>query len=538
MLEPTAAIAASALFPAKPMPLSVSVHDIKTLIEAFHPVIVIETVEEERVGNLLKQVSQDLHISLFEWSIAQGLARSPDSADQRWTNEYAPPGSARLQILADTEEPLDVLKHIANMPTKAVFWLKDFAKHFDEPKVVRRFRELSHDLSYNQSALVITGDGITLPPEIVHDAVQYNLRLPDTDELRDAVKQTVRSLRGRKQIQIQLGSDDIERLVAALSGMTLKQARQVVAFAAMEDGVLSAQDVQRILDRKAEVIHEEGLLDYFPPQDTVGAPSGFASELGGFTQLKRWLARAKVGFSQEARSINLPPPKGILIVGIQGCGKSLAAKAIAQAWQMPLLKLDAGRLYDKYVGESEKNFRRAIVLAESMSPTVLWIDEIEKSIGGESGSSDDGGLSRRLFGSFLTWMQEKSREVFVVATANDISKIPPELLRKGRFDEIFFVDLPDAKERSVIFRIHLMKRKQAHETLNLPALIEATDGFSGAEIEQAIITALYQALFEKKPLSTEILLTEIKSTVPLSVSRREDLHTLRAFAQGRFVSVR
>jgi SpoVK/Ycf46/Vps4 family AAA+-type ATPase len=258
--------------------------------------------------------------------------------------------------------------------------------------------------------------------------------------------------------------------------------------------------------------------------------------LGGFQGLKAWLNRAQVGFSPEAKQLNLQPPKGILIVGIQGCGKSLAAKAIAHTWQMPLLKLDAGRLYDKYIGESEKNFRQAIRLAESMAPSILWIDEIEKSLGSSSNESNDGGLSQRMFGSFLTWMQEKSKEVFVVATANDISRIPPELLRKGRFDEIFYVDLPDKGDRHTILTIHLAQHHQEAHRFDLNQIVQASEGFSGAELEQVVITALYEALYRKSPLDTELIIQAIQETIPLSVSRKEHLESLRAIAQDRFVS--
>ncbi|HEY9738663.1 MAG TPA: AAA family ATPase, partial [Trichocoleus sp.] len=308
------------------------------------------------------------------------------------------------------------------------------------------------------------------------------------------------------------------------------QARKVIAYAALQDGTLNSEDVQRVLERKARVLHEEGLLDYFPPETNL-------AQLGGFEGLKQWLARAKVGFSAQAKAFDLPAPKGILIVGIQGCGKSLSAKTIAREWNLPLLKLDAGRLYDKYVGESEKNFRRAVTLAETMAPCVLWIDEIEKSMG-QSGSDADGGLSRRLFGYFLTWLQEKSQEIFVVATANDLSQIPPELLRKGRFDEIFFVDLPEAKERAAILHIHLARHKQPPQRFDMAALVQATDGFSGAEIEQVVISAIYRAIYEKRAVDTALLVEEIKRTVPLSVCRREDIQRLRTFAQTRFVNVK
>ena len=512
------------------MSLSVTIHDLQTLILSFHPIIVIETVEEERVHTLLKDATQDMNIPLFDWSLTQGLVRSPGTFEAPWVNEYAPPGTNKPSAIGQTTEPLAVLKHIEDMTIKAVFWLKDFAKHLEEAEIARQFREVAQVFSQNRSALVLTGDDIQLPREVTHDAVFFNLKLPEREELTQMVTEVVRTLRHKHRTQVNLQASDRQALVQALSGMTLKQARQVLAYAALEDGQLTTQDVNRILQRKAQVIRAGGVLDYFPVTDNQ-------RELGGFAGLKQWLARAQVGFTPQARALNLQPPKGILIVGIQGCGKSLAAKAIAQDWKMPLLKLDAGRLYDKYVGESEKNFRQAIALAESMAPTVLWIDEIEKSLGASS-SDSDGGLSRRLFGSFLTWMQEKSQEVFVVATANDLSPIPPEMLRKGRFDEIFFVDLPDVQERGAILRIHLTRHHQQPNQFDLPVLLEAMEGFSGAEIEQVVIAALYRALYLQKPLDTTLLLAEIRSTIPLSVSRREHLQELRAIAKDRFVSVR
>ena len=510
------------------MSFSASIRHFQTLIMSFHPVIVIETVEEERVETLLNKAVNDLQMAMFEWSIAQGLVRSQGNLHSRWTNEYAPPGTNRPQALEHTTEPLDMLKHVQDMSFKAIYLLKDFAKHLDDPTVARQFREIAHQFSLNRSALVISGDSISLPREIAHDVVYFNLKLPDPDELHQVISEVTRSLQGR--IKVHLQQQDLSALVRALQGMTLKQAKKVIAYAALEDGALSTQDIGRILQRKAQVIHEEGLLDYISLENNT-------AHLGGFKGLKQWLARAKVGFSPQAQAFNLQPPKGILIVGIQGCGKSLAAKTIAREWKMPLLKLDAGRLYNKYVGESEKNFRRAVSLAESMAPAVLWIDEIEKSMGA-SDTDADGGLSRRLFGYFLTWLQEKSQEVFVVATANNLSRIPPELLRKGRFDEIFFVDLPDPQERAVILKIHLHARKQAPERFNLAELVQATDGFSGAEIEQAVITALYRAIYEQRPMDTSLLAAEIKATTPLSVSRREDLQQLRAIGRERFVNVK
>ncbi|MEO1403980.1 MAG: AAA family ATPase [Cyanobacteria bacterium J06635_1] len=510
------------------MPFAASVRQFQTLVMSFHPVIVMETVEEERIQNLVNKATVDLQLPVFEWSIAQGLCRLEGNRHNRWQNEYAPPGASRPQMLEDTADPLDVLRHIQQISYRGIYWLKDFSTHLDDVVVNRLFREVAHQFAYNQSTLVVTGEQVSLPREVAHEAVYFDIPLPDRDELQGAISQAIQSLKGR--VKIRITPEELQGLVRTAQGMTLKQTKKAIAFAALEDGQLTASDIDRVLERKTQIIHETGLLDYMPLEKNT-------AQLGGFDHLKQWLARARVGFSEQARNFNLTPPKGILIVGIQGCGKSLAAKTIAREWAMPLLKLDAGRLYDKYVGESEKNFRQAVSLAEKMAPAVLWIDEIEKSIGNSQGDAD-GGLSRRLFGSFLTWLQEKSHEVFVVATANDLSQIPPELLRKGRFDEIFFVDLPDAQDRAAIFQIHLLRHKQDPARFDLRQLIQATDGFSGAEIEQVIITSLYQAIYERRPVNTELLVAASKATVPLSVSRREDIHYLRSVAQERFVRVK
>ncbi|MGF1571024.1 MAG: AAA family ATPase [Nodosilinea sp.] len=500
----------------------------QTLVMSFHPVIVFETVEEERVQALVAAACGDLQMAVFEWSIAQGLMRCPDDPHHRWQNDYAPPGARRGQAVSKTTEPLDMLRHIQDMNLKAIYWLKDFTEHLKEPVVARQFREVVEQFSHHCSTLVLSGSGHPLPADLAANAVYFDLKLPNAEELYRTITEVVRALRGR--VKLELTPEDIQALVKALRGMTLGQARKVISYAALHDGKLNAEDVKRVLERKARIIHEEGLLDYFPPETNL-------AELGGFEGLKRWLNYARVGFTPQAQTFNLPAPKGILMVGIQGCGKSLAAKTIARQWHLPLLKLDAGRLYDKYIGESDKNFRRAITLAETMAPCILWIDEIEKSMG-QSGSDADGGLSRRLFGYFLTWLQEKSQEIFVVATANDLSAIPPELLRKGRFDEIFFVDLPAADERHQILHIHLERRNQGLSAYDLPALVTATEGFSGAEIEQGVITAHYRALYENRPPDTALLLETIKRTVPLSVTRREDIQRLQAMARERFVAVK
>ena len=520
------------------MALSSSVHDLRTLVRSSHPLIVIETVEEERVLTLLQAVSAQERMPLFEWSVTRGLTRTDDR-----------PALNKL-----TATPLAVLQHLSGLTVESIFWLKDFAPHLQEAAVARQLREVSQQFTRSRATCVLTGDPVTLPLDIDKLAVRLDLHLPDREELQSVLETVLKSLGSRTasrtlrpeaMAQSMLTSrtegnsptdrpsaDEREAILRALRGLTLNQARQVITQCVVGDGTLSADDVQTILHRKVQAIKDGGLLEYYPLEDN-------RFELGGFTNLKSWLNRAKTGFTAEAKALNLTAPRGIMLVGVPGCGKSLAAKAIAREWQLPLLKLDAGRLFDKFIGESEKNFRKAIEMAESLSPIVLWMDEIEKAMAAGGGSGDaDAGLSRRLFGAFLTWLQEKKQDVFVVATANNLSLLPPELLRKGRFDEIFFVDLPDDEERGQIWSIHLRLRKQDLQQFDLIKIVSASDGFSGSEIEQAVVASLYRALYHKTPLTTDLLIEEMNQTVPLSVTRREDIDQLRTMAQGRFVSVR
>jgi hypothetical protein len=519
------------------MALSTSVHDLRTLIRSSHPLVVIETVEEERVLALLQSVTAQERMPLFEWSITRGLTRADEGAT----------------LSKMTATPLAVLQHLHGLTVEAVFWLKDLGPHLQDPAVCRQLREVAAIYSRSRATCVLTGQPISLPMDLDNIAVQLELKLPDRDELHSMLRGLLLSLRSRtparprsttlghsmltsisetKAVDNGPTTQASDAILRALQGMTLHQARQVIAQCIVEHGSLSPGDVQTILQRKVQAIKDGGLLEYYPVEDN-------RFELGGFTNLKSWLDRAQVGFTAEAKALNLTPPRGILLVGVPGCGKSLAAKAIAREWTLPLLKLDAGRLFDKFVGESEKNFRKAIEMAESLSPIVLWIDEIEKAMVAGGGSGDaDAGLSRRLFGAFLTWLQEKKQDVFVVATANNLSSLPPELLRKGRFDEIFFVDLPDDTERESIWKIHLGLRKQDSKAFDLSKIVSASDGFSGSEIEQAVVTALYRALHQKTPLTTNLLIEELTQTIPLSVTRREDIDALRQTAEGRFVNVR
>jgi hypothetical protein len=489
-----------------------TLHDIRTLILSFHPIIVFETVEEERVDAIVKSVADELGLVRFQWSITSGLRRQGQSAPYHQTNQ-----------------PPILLKYIAGLTVEGLFHLKDFATYLDNPEVRRLTRELGQAFSGTRSTLIISGDSVELPGELAPLAVHCRLTLPGPDELRGAVRDLLHSLSEQHAIRVEIGPDGLEALLRAMSGLTLKQARQTLAYCILSDGRLTRDDIAQIVEKKGELIREQGLLEYYPARTN-------AYELGGFAGLRHWLELAEVGFSAEAREYNLDPPKGVLMVGVQGCGKSLAAKFVARSWGLPLLKLDAGRLFDKYIGESEKNFRKATRQAESMAPVVLWIDEIEKTFAASGNSDADGGLGQRILGSFLTWLQEKKEQVFVVATANDISALPPELLRKGRFDEVFFVDLPNPAERRQILAIHLKLRKLEPKDFDLDRLVERTEGFSGAEIEQAVISALYASIHEKKPLLTEGIIRAIDSTLPLSVTRREDVDKLRQWARQRFVS--
>ena len=484
-------------------------HDLKALIQSRHPIITIDTVEEERVDNLLGIVASGLHMPLFTWTVTHGL--------QRVGGESGVYGTANPQML---------VRHLVTLTVRGIFHLKDFHAHLGDATVVRGVRDIARGFVKSGSTAVISGGSIHLPAELAREAVPFALHLPDHDELQQIVHQILRTLNRQHEVSVTLGPDGMESLLQALSGLTLNQARQAVAWAVLDDNALTADDIPGLLRRKGDAVREEGLLEFYPPDDNT-------FQLGGLDHLKGWLERARVGFTPEARALGLAPPRGVLIVGVQGCGKSLAAKVIARTWKQPLLKLDAARLYDKFIGESEKNLRKALDFAEAIAPCILWIDEIEK--GFASGGDADAGLSQRMLGSFLTWLQEREASVFVAATANDVLALPPELLRKGRFDEIFFVDLPDASSREEIFRIHLALRRQDPSNFNVDALVAASNGFSGAEIEQAITAGLYRALHDKQPMTDAMLCEEMRGTQPLSVARREDVERLRETARGRFV---
>ncbi|MEM7145139.1 MAG: AAA family ATPase [Verrucomicrobiota bacterium] len=489
-----------------------SIHELKTLIRSFHPVVAIESVEEERVDQLILAASEELNMPVFEWTVVDGVRR------------YGEPHAT----MGQTTFAGNALRHIESLKVDGVYIFRGLDEQLGDAVVQRMLKEVAVHFRGRGSVLILTGGSIEIPEELKQDVVFFPMELPNADELSAVVNATVQSLRFGDVGTVTLDGRGREELLHALSGMTVNQARQAVARAVLEDGRLDAADTSNINREKGEAIRDGGLLEYYPAQENH-------FELGGFAGLKGWLDRAAMGFSQAAADMNLSPPRGILLVGVQGCGKSLAAKVVARQWGVPLLKLDAARLYDKYVGETEKNFVKATKMAAAMAPAVLWIDEIEKALATGGEVEADGGVSQRLLGSFLSWLQEKDERVFVVGTVNRIDVLPPELLRKGRFDEIFFVDLPTEEERERIFEIHLRMRRQAVEGYDLGVLVRASEGFSGAEIEQAVIGALYRALHEGLAPSTELIVGELEGTVPLSRSRWEDVAALRDYAKGRFV---
>ena len=503
---------------------------LRTLVLARNPAVVIETSEEQRVDDLADAVAGDLGLDVFEWTVTHGLARRPVRGGGIGLDAPRPGPAAAVY---DTCDARRALAAINGLTVEALFVLKDIAPALATPEASRSFRELITALSRPSrlSTLLLIGARVVLSDELEPHVTRLELPLPSREDYRRAVAGVVESLRATGRARATLSPADQDALAATLSGLTLDQARQAVAQVAIDDGELVLGDTDRLLALKARALGDDGLLEYVPP-----ALNG--AQLGGFDRLESWLDRARVGFGEEAAALALPAPRGVLLVGVQGCGKSLAARVIARRWGLPLLGLDIGRLFDKFVGESERRFRRAIEIAESLAPVVLWIDEIEKGLAPAGSGDADGGLSRRLFGSFLTWMQEKQREVFVVATANDLSRLPAELLRKGRFDEVFFVDLPERDERAAILAIHLRRHHQDPAAFDVPAIADATAGFSGAELERLVVNALLRSLQEKRAPDQRLLLDETAALVPLSVSRAEEISRLRADAARRFVPVR
>jgi SpoVK/Ycf46/Vps4 family AAA+-type ATPase len=376
--------------------------------------------------------------------------------------------------------------------------------------------------------LVLIDHCDSLPPVLRGYATRLDLAPPDDKEIEELIKLTIRRVNKQHPIEASMTNRELVAVVRNLRGLSRRQIERVIAEVCLDDKKFDAADLPRILDRKRQLIRSEGLLEF------VQAPPDM-SHIGGLDRLKLWLKQREQALGEEARKFGIESPRGILMLGVQGAGKSLCAKAVATAWKRPLMRLDPGVLYDRFIGESERRLRDALQQAELMAPVVLWIDEIEKGFASAASRSIDGGLSQRMFGTLLTWMQEHQQPVFLAATANDIEALPPELLRKGRFDEIFFVDLPGEASRRVIAEIHLRKRGRDPSKFDSVRLATASDGYSGAEIEQAIVAALHEAFSTKKDVTTELIEQCLRRSPPLSVTMAERLGELRRWAKGRCV---
>lgn len=486
--------------------------ELKLLIQSRYPIVYVETWEEERVEALLERVAQELRVPLYVWTVTSGLVRA-----------------GMPTPLYQTNSALAALNNIASFRGDAIFLLKDFHRHWGSVEVVRMLRDLEDKFRQRDRAIVVTAPVVEIPVELEKDVARFALGLPTPEEFERLISSVAKEARGAVALEQALPAAVRRRLATNLVGLTLDEGRRVLRRCLLERQRLDDETVTEVLVAKREELSRHGVLEFIELGERFSA-------LGDLERLKRWLDQRRRAFTAEAGAFGLEPPRGILILGVQGCGKSLLAKAVAFEWQIPLVRLDPARLYDKFIGESERRLRQSLEVVSRMAPLVLWVDEIEKGFASSRSSVEvDAGLSQRLLGTLLGWLQEKRAPVFVAATCNDISALPPELLRKGRFDEIFFVDLPDADVRREILRIHLAKRERSPAEFDLTALAEATEGFSGAELEQLIVAALYSAFSAGKNLTSELVLAEARTTHPLAVTRREDIERLRAWARGRTV---
>jgi ATP-dependent 26S proteasome regulatory subunit len=391
-------------------------------------------------------------------------------------------------------------------------------------RVTRLLRDLAVRLRSRAQTLIITGPVLNLPADLEKDVTVVDFPLPEYAEIESTLTKVIEAVKDNPNLDVNLDDAARERLVKSAQGLTQDEIESVLARSLVERKKF---DLCVILEEKKQIIRKSGILEYYEPDSRL-------NDVGGLDLLKDWLDKRTNSFTDKARAFGIPAPKGILLLGVQGCGKSLCAKAVAAQWDLPLLRLDVGRIFGSLVGQSEENIRKAISVAESVAPCILWADELEKGFAGVSGGGvSDSGTTARVFSTFLTWMSEKTSPVFLIATANDVSALPPEMLRKGRFDEIFFVDLPDAAEREQVFNIHISKRNRDVSKYNLKALAKATDGFSGAEIEQVVLGSLYAAFDENRELLQKDLMAEAKAVVPLSVMMAEEIDELRTWAEMR-----
>jgi hypothetical protein len=532
---------------------------LKILINSSTPIVVMETVEEVRAVGLARTACSELNMAVFEWSIADGLVRSGSGApvtpnisvhNRVEASTGMPPGSTEGDRLTNavlsalgsdaaagakpaiynTREPVQALANLETMTVEAVFILKDFHRHLEDPVVVRRLRDVGQKFSVNRRTVIVTTPAITMPPELASLVEYLDLPLPDVQRLRQIIEETFKHLSTTYTLQLKADASIVDLIAANLRGLTEEEAERAISQALVVRYALCPETATDVLQAKKELLRHSGMLEFVDASENMAA-------VGGFENLKRWLAQRRGAWEEEARAFGLEPARGVIILGVQGCGKSMCARAIAGEWKLPLVKFDTAAIFDKYIGETEKRIRKVFQVAEGLAPCVLWVDELEKVFAGSGpdSASVDAGVSSRLLASFLGWMQERRAPVFVAATCNNVTALPPELIRKGRFDELFFVDLPTREERRQSFAIQLKRRKRNPADFDLDQIASAAQGYSGAEIEAAVQTALFAAYSARQQLSTQYLLDALQATVPLSTTRAEEIQALRQWAKTRAV---
>ncbi|MEM8640940.1 MAG: AAA family ATPase [Cyanobacteria bacterium P01_G01_bin.54] len=470
------------------------------LLRACYPVLYIATPEEERLEAAIRQVAaQGNRRSVYVWDFVEGYQDNPNDAGVGQRN------------------PLQALEFIEKLPsnTAGIFLLRDFQRFLDDISIARKLRNLARLLKAQPKNILIVAPDLAIPPELAEVITVVDFPLPTPTELRDEIH--------RLLAHNPLSSELLADLVRAAQGLSLERVRRVLTRALAQQGRIQPEDVDLVLTEKQQSIRQTQILDFYPTQAQI-------SDIGGLDNLKEWLIRRGGAFSDRAREYGLPYPRGLLLAGIQGTGKSLTAKAIAHHWHLPLLRLDVGRLFSSLVGESESRTRQMVNLAEALAPCVLWIDEIDKAFGGVE-SPGDAGTTSRVFGTFITWLAEKTSPVFVVSTANNIQRLPPEMLRKGRFDEIFFVGLPSQAEREAIFQVHLSRlRPQTLRSYDLKRLAYETPDFSGAEIEQTLIEAMHIGFSQNRDFTTDDVLAAASQIIPLARTAQEQIQFLQNWA--------
>jgi hypothetical protein len=477
---------------------------LEDLVRARAPLIVIKTSEEERALDAIEAVAKRLNWLCIVFDAADGFH----------------PLACGAQTSPVAKDPLSALDQVdkADGSNLSLYVFLDFHEFWGNVQVKRKLRNLAQRLKYTKTSLIVTCPAANLPEELMDEAEVVEFRLPGVPELSSVLAKLERT----PGVQVDLTDQGRQQLVQAALGLTASQAQHAFGQAVISDGTVDEGAISSVIRKKKRIIAESRTLQFYEVTETM-------DHVGGLGCLKEWLHQRGEAFSQAARDFGLPFPKGLLLIGISGTGKSLAAKVIAHEWHMPLLHFNVGLVYGSLVGDSETNIHKALRLAETVAPCILWIDELEKAL---ARGGRDGGTSERVFGAILTWMQEKTAPVFVVATANNISGLPPELLRKGRFDEIFFFDLPTLEERTEIFKIHLNKCGRKPEAFNLDDLAQASEGYVGSEIEQSVIEALYVAFHQsQRPLKTEDIVSALRRQVPLSVSQSEVIGQLRQWLQ-------